>query len=89
MVDLEGGERAVAVAHLREAGEGEDAAVGAEVELPLFVGRFLDVHHGVTHHEHRYAALGEHPEQVDELRGHLRVAETPDWVTAAPTRGGS
>ena len=61
MVDLEGGERSEALAHLGEAGERKDAVVAAEVELALLVAGLFDVDDGVADVEDGRPASGERP----------------------------
>ena len=61
MVDLQGGERSEAVAHLREAAEGQEAFVAAEVQLTLLVAGLFDVDHGVADGEDGHSASGERP----------------------------
>ena len=48
VVDLERGERSIAVAHFDKAGERKDAGVAAEVELTLLVTRLFDIDHGIA-----------------------------------------
>ncbi len=74
MVDLERGERSVALAHLGEKGEGKDAVVAGEVKLALLVARLSDVDDRIADVDNGRSALGECSEEVDELRGHSPVA---------------
>jgi hypothetical protein len=81
MVDLKGGVAVELQRHLGVPGQGQDAAVAAQVELTLLVLAFGDVDRGVADIEDGGAAAGEHAEPVDELVRHKPVGrgEVRGW----------
>ena len=83
VVDLQGGVGAHALAHEGELAQGHDAVVAAQVQLPLLVLAFRNIHHHVAHGDDGSAAPGDAPVQIHEFLRHQMVR------AAQVQRGGS
>ena len=73
VVNLERSVSAEALAHLGEPAQGQDALIGAHVQLQFFVAAFVDVDHNVADGEDSSAAVSDGAVQVNEFVSNLVV----------------
>jgi hypothetical protein len=81
MIDFQGCNRPIAMAHFYKTGERENAFVAAEVQLPFFVTGFFDVDHGIANVDYGDAPLGYWPEKINKFRSHssLAIGQIGGW----------
>ena len=68
VVDLQRGERSIAVAHFDKAGERKNTGVAAQVQLTLLITRLFDIDHGIADVNNCHPAFCDRSEKIDELR---------------------